>query len=183
MTNEQKLETLLFWKGEPMSLDKISKILDIPKNDVEVALENLKNSLGGRGVTLVQKEDEVMLGTIPEASSMIEEITKEELSRDLGKAALETLAIVLYEGPVSRATIDYVRGVNSSFILRNLSIRGLVERVQNPNDARAYLYKPTFQLLSFLGISNISELPNFEEAKVKIAEFMSANTKDSDGED
>lgn len=174
MTNEQKIEALLFWKGEPMSIEKISTTLNLNKDEVLSSLTNLEKGLVGRGITLVKKDEEVMLGTIKDASEMIEAITKEELSRDLGKAALETLAIVLYEGPVSRATIDYIRGVNSSFILRNLSIRGLVEKINNPNDARSYLYRPSFDLLTFLGLESVENLPDFETIKTKINSFMSS---------
>jgi segregation and condensation protein B len=75
--------------------------------------------------------------------------------KDLGKAGLETLSIILYQGPISRAEIDYIRGVNSNFILRNLLIRGLIERVENPHDQRSFLYKPTLELISYLGLSKI----------------------------
>jgi segregation and condensation protein B len=75
--------------------------------------------------------------------------------KDLGKAGLETLSIVLYKGPISRADIDYVRGVNSAFILRNLSVRGLITKEDNK-------YKPTLDLISHLGIKHIDELPDKE---------------------
>jgi segregation and condensation protein B len=112
-----------------------------------------------------------MLGTAKELSSLIEQLTKEELTRDLGKAGLETLSIVLYQGPISRADIDYIRGVNSQFILRNLLIRGLVERVDNPADARSFLYQTTLQLLSHLGISKREDLPEFDKVREDIAAF------------
>ncbi|MBI2099909.1 MAG: SMC-Scp complex subunit ScpB, partial [Candidatus Vogelbacteria bacterium] len=73
------------------------------------------------------------------------------------------LTIVLYKGPLTRAEIDYIRGVNSSFILRHLSIRGLVERIPNPKDARSFLYRPTFDLFQHLGLSKIEELPEYGE--------------------
>ena len=83
----------------------------------------LEQDLKGRGLSLVRTDDEVMLGTAKEFSGLIEDLAKEELSRDLGKAGLETLSIVLYLGPITRADIDYIRGVNSQFILRALLIR------------------------------------------------------------
>ena len=81
--------------------------------------------------------------------------------KDLGKAGLETLSIILYRGPATRRDIDYIRGVNSQFILRNLLIRGLVEKIQNPDDQRTFFYKPTFQLLSYLGIGKLEDLPEY----------------------
>ena len=119
----------------------------------------------------METDEEIMLGTAKELSPLIEQITKEELIKDLGKAGLETLSIVLYQGPISRAGIDYIRGVNSQFILRNLLIRGLIERVDNPADSRSFLYKPTLALLSHLGISSIAELPEYEQVKKDIENF------------
>lgn len=168
MNLDSQLEAILFWKGEPVSLKRLSEIVEKPTEEVSVSLKVLAQRLAGTGLTLVEKEDEVMLGTAKEASSLIEKLTKEELIRDLGKAGLETLSIVLYRGPVSRRDIDYIRGVNSTFILRNLMIRGLVEKIQNPNDQRAFLYKPTFDLLGHLGLSKLEDLPEYTAIRSEI---------------
>jgi chromosome segregation and condensation protein ScpB len=74
------------------------------------------------------------LGTVPEASELIEKIIKDELTRELGKSSLETLTIILYKSPIAKPEIDYIRGVNSNYILRNLLVRGLVEKISNPKD-------------------------------------------------
>ncbi len=166
-----QLEAILFWKAEPISLRKLATLLNTDIGAVKTGLEELENTLKGRGLTLVRTDEEVMLGTAKELSPLIEQITKDELSRDLGKAGLETLSIILYQGPISRADIDYIRGVNSQFIVRNLLIRGLVERVENPKDARSFLYKTTLQLLSHLGISKIEELPEYEQVRKDIEGF------------
>jgi segregation and condensation protein B len=118
-----------------------------------------------------------MLGTAQELSPLIEQLTKEELSRDLGKAGLETLSIILYQGPISRADIDYIRGVNSQFIVRNLLIRGLIERVDNPKDARSFLYKTTLQLLSHLGVSKIEDLPEYQQVRKDIEGFKQSHVE------
>ena len=131
----------------------------------------LRGSLNERGITLIQLEDEVTLGTSKEASELIESLTKEELTKDIGKAGLETLSIILYQGPISRAELDYIRGVNSQFILRNLLVRGLIEKIDNPKDQRSFLYKPTLQLLSFIGISKIEDIPDFQSVKSDIENF------------
>ena len=131
----------------------------------------MRESLNGRGLTLIEWEDDVTLGTAKEVSGLIEKLNKEELSKELGKAGLETMSIVLYQGPISRADIDYIRGVNSQFILRNLLIRGLIERVDNPQDQRSFLYKPTLELMSYLGISKIQDIPEFEAVKRDIETF------------
>ena len=74
---------------------------------------------------------------------------------------METLSIILYKNGVSRSLIDYIRGVNSSFTLRALSIRGLIEKNIDPEDNRRYIYRPTFELLSFMGIKSVEELPDY----------------------
>jgi len=166
-----KIEAILFWKAEPVSIKKLVGLLTVDTDSVKKGLQELGTALKGRGLTLVQTDDDVMLGTSREMFGLIEQLAKEELSQDIGKAGLETLSIVLYQGPISRADIDYIRGVNSQFILRNLLIRGLVERVDNPKDARSFLYKPTIALLSHLGISTIQELPEFSQVKKDIESF------------
>ena len=166
-----QLEALLFWKAEPVSLKKLATLLNTDTETVKTGLQELENALKGRGLTLVRTEDEIMLGTAKELSPLIEQLTKDELSRDLGKAGLETLSIILYQGPISRADVDYIRGVNSQFIVRNLLIRGLIERVDNPKDARSFLYKTTLDLLAHLGVSKIEELPEYEQVRKDIEGF------------
>lgn len=175
MELQHKIEAILFWKAEPIKISKLASILHVEQEVVSQALNLLNENLKTRGITLVQTTDEVMLGTSKEHSELIEQMTKDELIHDLGKAGLETISIVLYQGPISRADIDYIRGVNSQFILRNLLVRGLVERVDNPNDARSFLYKPTLELLSHLGISKIEELPEYENVRKDIENFKGQN--------
>ncbi|MEX0930708.1 MAG: SMC-Scp complex subunit ScpB, partial [Candidatus Paceibacterota bacterium] len=95
-----------------------------------------------------------------ELDPIIESLQKEEMKRDIGKAGAETLAIVLYRGPLTRAEIDRIRGVNSSFILRNLMARGLVERAAG---AKSNQYSITPELFSHLGITKRNELSGFAE--------------------
>ncbi len=167
----RKIEAILFWKAEPVSIKKLASLLDADTSAVTAALAELETSLQGRGVSLVRTDEEVMLGTAKELSPLIEQLTKDELSRDLGKAGLETLSIILYQGPISRADIDYIRGVNSQFIVRALLIRGLVERVDNPGDARSYLYKATLNTLAHLGLTKLEDLPEFAEVRRDIDSF------------
>ena len=168
---EAQIEAILFRQAEPMSQAELARVLGRSQAEVLEALAKLQHTLSSqnRGVILVQKDDELALGTHPDASALLEKLAKEALSRDLGKASLETLTTVLYRGPISRADLDYIRGVNSSFILRHLMIRGLVERVPNPADARSFLYRPTFELLQHLGLSQVSDLPDYDELKEKLS--------------
>ena len=178
---EKGIEAVLFWKGEPISIKKLSQIFAKTEEEILTSLKKLEENLTGRGVSLIWKEDEVALGTSKDTSELIEKLTKEELVRDLGKAGLETLSIIIYQGPISRAGIDYIRGVQSTFIIRNLMIRGLVEKITNPDDQRSFLYKPTFELLSYMGLTKIEDMPEFKEARTEIESYkntINAEIKD-----
>lgn len=168
MQIEQKIEAILFWKGEPISKKKLSEILSVSLEETESALQKLKENLGNRGIALLEKDGEVTLGTAPEMSTLIENLRKEELNKDLSKATLETLSIIIYKNGVSRNEIDYIRGVNSSFSLRALSVRGLIEKEVDPKDSRRFVYKPSFDLLSYMGVKSVEELPDFAEVNKDI---------------
>ena len=168
LTLEAQIEAILFWKAEPLTILELARTLAQSEEEINRALATLSTQLHDRGLALVRTGDEVMLGTAKEAGELIERLTKEELSREIGKAGLETLTVILYRGSVSRAEIDYIRGVNSSFILRNLLVRGLVDKIPNPADARSFLYRPTFELLSWLGVKELSELPDYQRVMTEL---------------
>ncbi len=176
------IEAILFWRGDPMTASELAKFTYSTKEEVAIALAEVKVDLMTRGIVLIEHEGEYTLGTNPESSKLIEAVRKEELSRELGKAGLETLAIVLYQGPIRRSEIDYIRGVNSNFILRNLLIRGLIERKPAPNDSRVSVYTASMELVRYLGLTSVSELPDFETVKAQIVEFKNADS-DNDAAD
>lgn len=165
MTLPALIEALLFWRAEPIELAQLAKLTNKSEAEIAAAIEELDRQLAERGVQLMRKDKAVMLGAHPAAGETINRLAKEELSRDLGRAGLETLTIILYRGPIARAEIDYLRGVNSTFILRHLMVRGLVERIPNPEDGRAFLYRTTFDLLQHLGIKRVEDLPDYATLK------------------
>lgn len=166
-----KIEAILFWKGEPVAVTELARMLLVGVAEVEKELVALRETFATRGVRLMRKDDYVALVTAPEVSELIARLHREELDSELGKAALETLSIVLYRSPISRRDIEYIRGVNSTFILRSLLIRGLVERVVNKKDERVFLYRPSFELLSFLGVAEVSELPEYAAVLKELSAF------------
>lgn len=177
MTLESKIEGILFYKAEPVSISELVKICNVEKEQIVEALQRLEQELSTRGISLIQTADVVTLGTNVELSQFFEDLKKEELNKDLSKASLETLAIILYKNGVTRGEIDYIRGVNSSFILRNLSIRGLIERVIHPTDSRKYIYKPTIDTIRFLGVTKIEELPEYEVSVQMLEKAFIGNTQ------
>lgn len=172
------IEALLFAKTEPLSRKRLAEFLKADPDELETALLVLKEKLAGRGIRLLEKGEEVMLGTAPEASGLVERMLKEEITRELGRAGLETIAIVLYQGPVTKSEIDFIRGVNSQYILRSLLIRGLVERIPNPG-GRAAFYQSTFDLLRYLGVTTVSELPDYDSVKTSLNNFKVSTEKES----
>jgi segregation and condensation protein B len=164
------LEALLFYKGEGVSMRDLARMADANEEEVREALRGLSERLKG-GVRLVVDAERAMLATAPEYAASIEELVKEELSKDLGKAGSEVLAIVVYMGPVTRARVDHVRGVNSTSTLRHLLVRGLVEKVPNPNDSRSMMYRPTLELFSHLGVESAEDLPDYEAVRREINNF------------
>lgn len=171
------IESLLFFKAEPLSFSWFSKQLGKTEEEIKSAVDTLKLKLENRGLAITQVDNKILLTTSVGVSEMIKELRKEELTKDLSKAALETLSVVLYREHVSRADIDFIRGVNSSFILRNLLVRGLIERQPHPQDSRRYVYAPSFDTMSFMGVTKREELPNFENVVKTLQEKLDGITK------
>jgi len=159
------VESLLFISGEPVKISRLAKIIGVTEAEAENGIMKIKAEYVSeeRGVIIMKKEDQVQMVTNPDNSSFVDQFVKGELQESLSKASLEVLSVIAYRSPVTRADIEAVRGVNSSFILRNLLLRGLIERVGNPDDSRSYLYKISFDFLKKLGIDSVEKLPDYEE--------------------
>lgn len=155
-----RIEGVLFYKAEPVKKRALCTLFEVDEQTLDTALKTLENRLTDGATRLIVTESEVELVTAPELDALIDGIRKDEMKRDIGKAGAETLSIVLYRGPVTRAEIDRVRGVNSSFILRNLMMRGLIERA---GGGKQNQYQITPELLKHLGIGKKNELPGFQE--------------------
>lgn len=172
------IEALLFLKGEPMTIRQLAKILEAEEKEVRNAIDFLGQKLSDRGIRLIRKDDSFVLATSPDSSKFAKVLVEEEFNSELSKASLEVLSIIAYKGPVSRSEVDYIRGVNSAFTVRNLMVRGLVERITNPKDSRSFLYRPSFQLLRYLGINDIKELPELGNFNKKMENFISENEEE-----
>jgi segregation and condensation protein B len=175
---EKQIEAIIFFRNEPVGASELQKLLGASRSEIQKTIKNLQESYKDRGIVLVSDGESVSFGTNPELSQLIENIQKEEFSRELGRAGLETLAIILYRGPISRREIDQIRGVQSSFILRTLMIRGLIER-SDVEGERSYGYKPTLKLLEYLGITKREDLPEFSTALERLEEFVQTEPKES----
>lgn len=173
------IEALLFAEGGSLSIKKIAQLLQNSPEAVRAALIELQASLQGRGLALVISDTEASLVASPDTRQAVKAAYERELGREVGDAGLEVLSILLYRGPSTRAQIDYIRGVNTASTIRTLLSRGLVERAANPDDAREYLYRPTVELLAYLGVTNTRELPEYATIVSELAAFEKTR-KDED---
>ncbi len=163
LTPPAALEALLFANGGPIDKKQLVRLLALNDAELAVTLGVLSDSLKERGITIVETAGEVELRTAPEASVIVKKLRESELSRDLGKASMETLAVIAYQTGTTRGEIDWVRGVNSSASLRTLLIRGLIEGREDERDKRRIRYSLTTDALAYLGISRAEELPRAKE--------------------
>ncbi len=164
------IEGLLFYKSAPQKKAVVRKLFDISEEDLVSSLIIIKERLKSGATRLIETGEDIQLVTAPELAPVIEAMRKSELKADIGKAGAETLAIILYQEPVSRADIDRIRGVNSSFILRNLQIRGLVERLP-ASTGGSYRYTITPALLAHLGVTSKHDLPDFARITDALEKF------------
>ena len=164
------IESILFVNGEPVKKSKLIKILSdkVKSKDVEDALEALskKYSNPGSGLSLIKNDNEVQLVSNPANAEYVENLVKSELQDSLSNAALEVVSIIAYRGPISRIEIEMIRGVNCSYTLRNLLIKGLIERNDNPRDGRGYVYSISFDFLKKLGVEDVKKLPEYATLSV-----------------
>lgn len=158
-----KIESLLFVATKPLALKKIAELCGATVGDARTALEELTTTLNQseRGVHLLIIGDKYQLATHPDAGKLVADYVKSELTGELTRPALETLTIIAYRGPITKAELDIIRGVNCSLILRNLLIRGLIEGEED-KQRQTTVYQVTFDFLRYLGVTSAQELPEYE---------------------
>lgn len=166
-----QVQALLFVEGGALSYKSLEKTLGCDGIALKHALDAVGERLEGTGLALVRSDTEAALAIAADARDAVAKKAADEYQASIGEAGLEVLAVLLYEGPSTRAAIDYIRGVNSSSSLRNVLARGLVERSGNPEDGREYVYRPTTELLAHLGVENREKLPEYATISAELAAF------------
>ena len=157
------IESLLFVAGEPQEIGTLARTLGVPRQGVERALETLAASVAESGLFVQRMGDRVQLSTAPDAAPYIEHFLEVEHSH-LSRASLETLAIVAYRQPVTRAMIEAVRGVNSDHAVSTLIARGLIEDVgRAPSPGRPVLLSTSIRFLEYFGLQRPDDLPALPE--------------------
>ena len=154
------LEALLFVAPGAVPPAQLASALELPVKEVEDGLRTLEAQLFTRGVRLQWHMGRVQLTTAPEVAPLVERFLGLGATSRLSRAALETLAIIAYQQPVTRPEIDAIRGVNSDGVLKSLLSKGLIQeagRAERPG--RPILYHTTSDFLGHFGLSSLTELP------------------------
>lgn len=160
------VEAIIFASGEPVPAARISLVLGVPEEDVFACAERLAEEYeaAGRGIRLLRLDKSLQMCSAPQYAKQIARVIEHRAPPKLSPAALETLAVVAYFQPVTRAYVDEVRGVDSSYTVSSLVEKGLIEptgRLEAPG--RPTLYKTTEAFLRVMGVSELSELPKLPD--------------------
>jgi segregation and condensation protein B len=162
------IESILFVSGEPIKKIKLAKIVSAKIEEIEIALQKITEKYAqiNSGLELLIKGEEVQLSSKAENAQQVEQLVKNELTDALSPAAMEVVSIIAYRGPISKPEIEAIRGVNCAYTLRNLLLRGLIVRSDNPRDNRGYVYAISFDFLKKLGIDDVKKLPDYATLSV-----------------
>jgi segregation and condensation protein B len=154
------IEAILFSSNRPLRVRELQQVTDHDRAAVESALDELRESLTHRGLMLQRHHDQVQLVTRPELAGYVRRALRPEVTGRLSTAAYETLAIVAYQQPVTRAKIEEIRGVNSDGVLSNLELRDLVREVgRGAGPGQPKLFGTTIRFLQVLGMESLDDLP------------------------
>lgn len=167
MKNKAVLEGLLFVVGEEgLSLEQIEDVLDINEDEAKNLLRELKQSYEeeDRGLRIDFLGNRFKLTTKFEHKEYYQKLIENPETNTLSQAALETLAIIAYNEPITRIDVDKTRGVGSTQIIRKLVAKGFIKEVgRSDAPGRPILYKTTSEFLDYFGLSTIDDLPNMDE--------------------
>jgi len=161
------IEGLLFVVGDDgLDLDEISKILEISKDETKELIKELQNDYqsSDRGIRIDFLGDKLKLTTKKEHNMYYQKLLTTEDNNTLSQAALETLAIIAYNQPITRVKVDELRGISNNHIIRKLVAKGLIKEGGRSNmPGRPILYETTSEFLDYFGLSSIDELPDMRD--------------------
>ena len=161
------IEGLLFVVGDDgLDLDEISKILEISKDETKELIKELQNDYqsSDRGIRIDFLGDKLKLTTKKEHNIYYQKLLTTEDNNTLSQAALETLAIIAYNQPITRVKVDELRGISNNHIIRKLVAKGLIKEGGRSNmPGRPILYETTSEFLDYFGLSSIEDLPDMRD--------------------
>lgn len=163
---QTKLEALLFVAAKPIAVKDLVGLVESTQEAIVKALDDLMKTYEEekRGLRLIKEGKSYQLVTAPEVAGLIKDFIKDESMGELSRPSLEALTIIAYRGPISKLDLDRIRGVNCALILRNLLLHGLIEAKADSKKKETY-YSVTLDFIRFLGISDISQLPDYKKLR------------------
>lgn len=171
MNIEAIIEGLLFVVGdEGLTLEQLQEITELKEEDLKVALTSLREKYAqeDRGIQIRFLGDSFKLTTKKEHKEYYKKLVETPSTNMLSQSALETLAIIAYNSPITRAEVDEIRGVYSGQMIRKLVAKGLVKEVgRSELPGRPILYQTTKEFLDYFGLSSIEELPQMKDIVIK----------------
>jgi segregation and condensation protein B len=179
-TIQKRLEALLFVASGPVSIAQLAESMAIEVKTVEEAVELLQKEYeAGRGLAIQRHGGRIQLTTAPEYASDVERFLGLESIARLSRAAVETLAIVAYRQPISRPSIESIRGVSSDGVMKNLLSKGLIQEVgRAEGPGRPILFSTTADFLQHFGLSSLEQLPPFELPEAEVTDARNNILKD-----
>lgn len=160
---KSQIQSILFVSPKPVSIKELAEVLGSTEEMIKEAVTEMTADNQNSGIVLLAHNNKLQFSTNPENSQQVKKFLAFELRERLSDATLETLAVIAYRQPISKAEIENIRGVNSQYTLRHLLIRGLIEKIESASDRRVQLYKTTLEFMQHLGLKDMKELPDFEE--------------------
>lgn len=169
----KKILSYMFLEAGSVSFSDISKYFNLEIEQVKGIVKEILEWSKNTPFDVVLTENDACLVLNSEMSEIISELDKKEGERELTKASIETLSIILYKNGATRSDIDYIRGVNSSFSIRSLISKGYIEKgTKSSKNNRQDAYLPTADLFRFMGIVDTKELPDYENSIKKLEEIL-----------
>ncbi len=174
-----KLESILFVASKPVTTSQLAAILGASAEQTLAALQELAATRKDSGIVLMEANGQWQLGTHPKNVDQVKAFLTADLREKLTDATVEVLGIIAYRQPISKAEIEAIRGVNCQYSIRQLLMRGLIEKIQNPDDSRSNLYQVTTEFLQHMGMQTVADLPEFQKLteSIKLPETPQTKTE------
>jgi segregation and condensation protein B len=177
---KSQIESLLFVANKPLTAKQLAKLANQEESQIKSALQELVTEHKESGIVIIEGSDGYQMATNSENVETVKAFLNADLREKLTDATVEVLAIIAYRQPIAKSEIEAIRGVNSQYSIRQLLMRGLIEKVPNPHDARGHLYQVTTEFMQHLGLTGIHDLPEFESlvSQIKLPDVPQAKPEE-----
>jgi segregation and condensation protein B len=165
-----KIESILFVSNKPVTIKTLAKLLNVPEAEVRTAGDALIEARKNSGVVVLSTGNNYHMATHKDNTELVKQFLNTDLRERLTDATIEVLGIIAYRQPIAKSEIEAIRGVNSQYSIRQLLMRGLVEKV--PGDGRSAYYQVTTEFLQHLGLTSVNDLQDFNQlvGQIKLPE-------------